>query len=339
MGASLLNQTYTSREDALVQFIAWSHHADLVALGWDWTVEYGPTLEGTATPQGKRAHISRTINSVDCFFNFRTSDGVEDISTAQGGEVAGIAVNGSTEYTGTGVAWDNQGGHTCRTYLGTTDNVFGNADKLKASGGACHFFATDTSLTGVFESESDTLDWRMITIGLIGVLPAYFASGGAVNAILAGQEGDYDDRSSYCSQTDTQGTGTAPNAQSAVWDGTGWFTNYIDRQGNTVARILNNLIWGYATAPTQPLAGSPIAEILFETPDAFRGNAQIFPSEQTVTQGTLNEHYPIGSIEGVGFINMTNYNNEQEITNGAGKTYKLFKIWNPGPIGVAFLTN
>lgn len=324
---SLLNQTYTDRDDALKKLIDWAVNA---THGNGWTQEYS-----AAEGDGWRGHLSKTINSIDCFFNFRSSDGVEDISTSQGDVVAGIAVNGSSEYTGTGVAWDDQVGHTTNTYAGST-NIYGNADKLILTGGDCHFFSTPTNLTGVFQSESDTDDWKFITIGLLGTYPAYFASGGLFKDILAGSEGDYDPRSSYCSNTETQGTSNAPNASSAVYDGTGWFVNYNNRQGNIVTDILNNLIHGFTTGPNSD-PGSLIMDVLHKVPDAFRGNAQLFPGEMAITKGTTNEFYPVGELEGIQFCNMTNYNNEQEITNGAGDTYKLFRIWNPGPMGVAFL--
>jgi hypothetical protein len=296
-----------------------------------WDEEYAPTVEG----DGKRAHISKTIGSTDVFFNFRSSAG-EDISTSAGGAVAGIAVNGSTEFTGLGVAWDDQVGHTNDAYSGS-NNVFGNVDKLILAGGDCHFFATATTLTGVFQTESVDADWREITIGTVGGLISYFVSGGIDSSAISE---DYDARSAYCATANAQGTGTVRRSQSAIYDGTGWFTSMNQRSGSATALVVNNPV----TTFSSPVGGegSTIMEVLFQTPDAFRGNAQLFPSDITVTQGTINEYYPVGDIEGVKFINMTNYSNGQEVTNGEGDIYKLFRIWNgqsAGFMGAAFLVN
>jgi hypothetical protein len=56
----------------------------------------------------------------------------------------------------------------------------------------------------------------------------------------------------------------------------------------------------------------------------------------SITKGLSSELWPIGEIEGVKFVNMTNYADGQEITIGSD-TYKLFRIYQSGSTGAAFL--
>jgi hypothetical protein len=307
--------TYTGQNDALSKFYAW-------ALTNSWTQEF------TASDgDGTRAHISKTIGSSDFFFNFRSSSGT-DFMADTGGTGVGIFFNGSTGFTGSGTDWDLQTGFTTDTYQ-SGSSAAGNVTKLKSSG-TYHFFATATNLSAVFESESEELDWRMFTVGSMGGYSAYFGSGANRDATTA----IYDTRSSYCARTATGTSETQTNSASFFVPTEGWYGARNEDTGN-LTHTLRNLV-DSGIVPDDDIKGSVAAPIVAHTPDSFRGNAQLAPSSVTITKGLANEYWPASDIEGVKFINMTNYANEQVVTYD-GDDYMLFRIYNPSPTGVAFL--
>jgi hypothetical protein len=307
--------TYTGQDNALALFYAW-------ALTNSWDQEYT-----AADGDGTRAHISKTIGSSDFFFNFRSTDGT-DFMADTGGNGVGIFMNGSGEFTGSGTVWDRQLGFTTDVYAGSQSAV-GNVTKLIASG-TYHFFATATNLSAVFESDSDQSDWRMFTVGSMGGYSAYFGSGANTDNVTA----TYDARSSYCARTATGVSEAQTNSSSLFVPTEGWYGMRNDSAGNDlrcVREMVNSII-----LPLGDTLGSVASPIVAFTPDSFRGNAQLAPSSITITEGTADEYWPVSDIEGVKFINMTNYTNGQEIVYD-GDTYMLFRIYNPSTTGVAFL--
>ena len=310
--------TYTGIDDAGDKFYAW-------ALTNGWTQNY-TGVDGS----GKRYHIEKSIGGTDFFFNFKTADGTE---TAQPeNSVAGILVNGSTEFTGSGTDWDRQVGFSTTTYGGASPAA-GNIDAVKTSGGTYHFFATATNLTAVFESESTDNDWRMLTIGSMGGYPAYFASGGLSNISASGV---HDDRSAYCSSITGASTGVRGYSAGVYVPTEGWYVRYNVRTASNLRCVSQHVYASNEVSTADELVGSTSQQIVFYSPDSFRGNAQLATSSITITKGIVGEYYPVSDIEGVKFINMTNHASEEEIVYD-GDTYMLFHIYNPATAGVAFL--
>jgi hypothetical protein len=313
--------TYTGIDDAGDKFYAW-------ALTNSWTQNY-TAADGT----GFRYHIEKNIGGTDFFFNLRTAINESNITDSGNFLKAGINIQGSTAFVNdAGVTdWDKQTGYTTSEYAGS-DSVCGNVDSLLTSGGTYHFFATATTLSAVFESDSDELDWRIFTIGSLGGHPFYATSGGIATGTAVGVDG----RSAYCSSVPSTLTDRR-NAHSAVYiDTEGWYVSRLETSGSTFTRIVGNLVSPNVSADNIALRGSVTASTVEFSPDSFRGNAQLAPSSMNITKGLTNEYWPVSDVEGVKFINVTNYSNEQEIIYD-GDTYMLFHIYNPSPTGVAFL--
>jgi hypothetical protein len=246
--------------------------------------------------------------------------------------IRGIALNGSTSWDGIGTDWDEQTGYTTRGYSSTA-TASGRVDELYNTGGTYYFFATASNLTAVFTTDSNENDYRMLTVGTCGGFTSYFASGGTRDNYSTGS---YDALSSYCAKT-TTGFSASINNHCALYIPTeGWYNMWNIAESPNTTRIMRNLINSNTATDTAGIYGSVSAEILYNSPDAIRGNAQFAPSLTTITKGLSSELWPIGEIEGVKFINMTNYADGQEITLGTD-TYKLFHIYQSGSTGVAFL--
>lgn len=309
-----------SATGALDLFAAWA-----VTNGW---IQNNLSVDGT----GKRLHIQKTIGGTNFFFNLRTAT----TSIAFGSVAASncMFVNGATKFD-LADAWDKQGeattGGFTTNYYGASASGVGVVESLKTGGGTCHFFATSTNLTAVFETDSTQLDWRMVTVGSLGGYPAYFSSGGELSSSYNATYGDA--RSAYCCPT-YQGSGSFsnPDNQASIFvPGEGW---YGMAQYSTSTRTMCPLV---SKRPVQQaLDGSVAAPTVKYSPDSFRGNAQLAPSTVMIVKGISGEYYPVADIEGVKFINMKNYTNGQEITYD-GDTYKLFRINNAAETGVAFL--
>lgn len=303
--------SYTSVANAGDLLYAW-------ALTNGWTQNYS-AVDGT----GKRYHIEKSIGGTDFFFNFRTA--INEFNVAGTFIESGIALQGSTEFTGSGTVWDEQIGFTTGDYQGSTTRG-GNVDYIINTGGTYYFFATATTLTAVFETDSDESDWRMLTLGSLGGFPFYMTSGGITQ--------DDDDRSGYA--TTFFISSNERNGNTALYIPTeGWYLSKPSSVGGDGLRTVGNLL-SRATIDDPKVRGSVSNSIVHATPDSFRGNAQLAPSSTTITKGLADEHWPIADIEGVKFINMTNYSNRDEITYD-GDVYKLFRIYNPSVPGVAFL--
>lgn len=314
--------SYTDQDDVLTDatngFAAWA-----VANGW---TQNNLSTDGT----GYRLHISKSIGGTTRYFNFRSAVG--ETIPATGSTYAAtrcIAVNGSTAWDGTGTTWDKQTGFTTTLY-GNTVSAFGLIEDIKASGGTAHFFASSTNLTMVLETESGDNDWRMITVGATGGYSSYFTSGSRIEGFSTGV---YDTQSSYCAATNAPSV-TQLNHASLFVPSEGWYGMRTNATASNT-RIMHNIIDSDATVLSD-IYGSTALPIVRYTPDLFRGNAQLAPSLVTIKRGTASEVWPIGDIEGVKFVNMTNYADEEEITYDTD-TYKMFRNFNACDQGIAFL--
>lgn len=313
--------TYSNINDALFKLAAWA-----VANGW--TQNNLSDDSAAADGPGWRLHIEKSIGGTDFFFNFRSSDGSTAMADS-GGFVAGICVNGSTEYTGLGATWDKQTGFTTDGYS-SAQSTCGNAAALKLSGGTYYFFATATTLSAVFESDSDALDWRMITVGAVGGFPFYSASGDNYDSYTAGFR---DQRSSYLGQVSVNSQGTHGNIAIRLSDDK-WYLPYAYYYLSSLRTLIPPAL--STVTMTTAINGSLGWPLVQYSPDLFRGNAILSPSQIGVVQGIANEYYPIGQVEGVKLLNMKNYSNADEITIGSD-TYKVFRNFNESQAGVAFL--
>lgn len=318
--------SYTDQNNALDLWRAF-----LLAQGWTINsfIDDGSSYAGD-TFTGKRLHVQKLIEGTTHYFNFRSCSNQRVFSYSQYGNVTGICLNGSTGYS-SGSSWDQQPVFTPQNYTNTTISSGGCVDKLIETGGTYFFFATTTSATAVFTTDSDQGDYRFMTIGSMDGRSIYEASGGADDDVDSGTD---DNRSSYCGSPED---GNSSNANGAIKLTDGWYVSHI-WEGGIYTYRLNALVdvRGSLGAVVTSMRGSNAAASLKYSPEPFKGNAPLVACAPTLTKGTASEYYPCGILEGVFFLNMTNYTNEQEITIGAN-TYKLFHIFNPNPSGVAFL--
>lgn len=307
--------SYSDQDNALSLFYAWAG-----TNGW---TQNNYSADGT----GFRAHISKSIGGTVRYFNLRS--GVSEFLGTSYLITRGIAVNGSTAWDGTGTSWELQTGYTTRGLASATATA-GRVDQLYAAGGDYYFFATATSLTAVFTTDSAEDDYRMLTIGSVGGFTSYFASGGHYDQYSAG---NYDVRSAYCSECNN----SAPlNADSASYiAGEGWYVSQ-GRSTSISTDIMHNIVSSWSSETASGVYGSVSAEITYHSPDPIRGNAQLAPSLTTVKKSISGEIWPLGEVEGVKFVNMTNYTDGQEITYGSD-TYKMFRIFASSSTGAAFL--
>lgn len=299
--------TYTDPNDALDQFAAFA-----AANGWTEN-------RNTMTDGQRRVHIQKTINALDCCFSFKVMLGGAPFPDFA--SVYGIALQGSTSYA-SGLSWNDQPGHTVKKYT-DSDTAGGVVDNLKELGGRYHFFAQSTALHAVFETDSTYSDFRMFTVGEVG--------GGIYFAASGGWDDNYSD--SQCRRSMYR-SAYASNYAAGIYDGTRWRTSYgyaIDGE----YELLNSVRSGFADYSNCSLA-SPLVTY---SPDGFRGNAVLAPDHVMTTGDEITKAEPFGEVEGVKFINMTNYSNEEEIVVGTD-TYMLFRQQNRAssfPIGVALL--
>jgi len=314
--------SYTDQDTALDDFYAWAGNTLGGATNaFPWTQNYTG-----ARGSRVRAHIEKTIGANTFFFNFTSA--VAEFNIAGNYIERGIVLQGATGYINDAgaTAWDAQTGFTTSTYGGTTTRG-GNVENIKAGGGTYHFFATATNLSAVFETDSDENDWRMFTIGALGEYSFYISSGGIA------QDDAY--RSAYATRFNASPASTR-NGSAAVYVPTGgWYLNVPKSGGYIYPRVVGSLL-DRVNIDDAPVRGSTANAIVQATPDSFRGNAQLAPSLLNITKGVVGEYWPVGEIEGVKFINMNNYTNEEEVTYDTD-TYKLFRIHNPYKPGVAFL--
>lgn len=316
--------TYSGVNNALDLLRAW-----FVAQGWTVNsfIDDSSKYDG-AVFTGKRLHVQKTIGETTCYFNFRSAQSQQVFEDSQWGDifstdVTGICVNGSTGYNA-GNTWDYQPGATVARYTSDTDSSGGCADALDITGGDYFFFATGTTVTAVFTSTNTDSDYRAVTVGVIEGRPMYASSGGGRN-----YTGDVD-RSAY--MMNIVGANVTTNHM-AFFDGTAW-CNGVGVLGNITYSVGGLAQWSAAAS-----IGSNAYIILLNTPEPFRGNAQLVPISPVCTQASSTVYYPLGTLEGTFLINMENYSNEAEVTLGSS-TYKLFNIRNGEstyPWGMAFL--
>lgn len=304
--------SYTGLNDALNLFAAW-------AVTNGWTQNYladDPDKYSGDVFTGRRAHIYKSVGGTDVYMNLRSCSNQRVYSASGYVFVTGICVQGSTGWindSGT-TNWDIQTG-----YPVFSGSIGACVDDLVPTGGTYYFFATDTNLTAVFESDNTDSDWKMFTIGTVGGLPYFTASGGSPGNSSAGQ---YDDRSAYRAK--------AYYGMTGVFNGTDWMpiegTNTDVPPAVRAETAFQNIVYD----------GSLAGPILANSPDSFRGNAQLAPSQVVAEKGIAGELFIVGEVEGVKYINMSEYTNGQEIVYDSD-TYKMFRIFNPCSNGVAFL--
>jgi len=276
-------------------------------------------------------HVSKVINGVEVFFNFAAGNTLVDpFDQSVYADVQGIIVNGSLSFDG-GQPVMHQPGYTTVAYSappGTGDNFGGNLDNMIVGGGDCYFFATATTASAVFEIDSPYSNFVELTIGVTSLgLPYYASSGGSRDNYRDGGT-----RYAYMSLVD-DGVSDYPTGAGAVYDGTGWFTQ--SKQYGTQTWSLIPQI----KASSDNLAGngSTARFIVDNSPDGFRGNQPMALCAPTVLKATTTAYYPIGTVEGVYFLNVTNYADGSSIVAG-GSNYLVFAINRGESVqGVAFL--
>lgn len=326
--------SYTGINNVLNLFAAWA-----VTNGWTQNnLSDDSSKYSGDTFTGRRLHIQKSINGVDVFMNFRSSSNQLVSAQAQSvglssiyyyDYVTGISVNGSSEFTGTGVVWDKQGGYTPYRYLTTPSPTCGCLDGVKDAGGAYHFFATDTSLSMAVATETTYstttyTDWRFITVGTLNDQPFYSASGGGI----------VDGLTAYRSRYGYSGENSYGNgARVGVLVGSQWYTpNMVI--GDDAYLLLPTV--GGTNSQDDRTLGMFAEGLVNFSPDGFRGNVVLVPYRIFGSDVNGDGAYPIGDVEGVKFLNMTNYANEGEITIGSD-TYVVFRISEDYERGVAFL--
>lgn len=302
-----LTGSYTDEADALATFIAWG-----VTNGW---TNNSPT-------SGEQ--LAKTINGLSCHFNFDdyitgTPWGHEAVTNA-------ILVTGSTGFDG-GEDWMNQPGTTKSTYTGFT-STGGVVDKLKASGGNYHFFATATTLSAMYETDATWGEWRGLVIGNVGGTIGYIASGGDEN----------DDISIFDRRSMFMGDVTQVAGQCSFYDGSGWITRSTNTFGTNDYSTYALIDADGGTS--EALIGSLCGPLVSFTPDKFRGNVVLAPSQITYVKEIDGEVWPIGEVEGLKFLNMTNIGDGEEVLHdpsGANEAYVCFRNYTPYTPGMAFL--
>ena len=275
-----------------------------------------------------RLHVQKIIRGRYRFFNFLSGAGLA--FGTYGDSFSGIGVNGSTGYNA-GLSADAQPGYTTDIYTtapGTGDSNGGCLDHMYNLGGDYFFFATDTSASAVFSVGSPDTEYAMMTIGVTDEgYSMYAASGGQGEEVSS----DGSTRAAYLASVGASYSNYFDGA-SGLFDGTGWFVS--DQGQGGVPWGLNNQI--RATGRNFRQDGSQAEQICRYSPDGFRGNAPMAPCALTVTQAVGSVFYPVGTLEGVYFLNAKNYTDTQEITYG-GDTFKIFANNRAQiPYGVAF---
>jgi hypothetical protein len=275
---------------------------------------------------GRRLHLQKSINGQDYFLNLRSCSNQRVFSYASYEAVTGICVNGSTGYNVANV-WDAQPGYTDRLLTSSSTNSTGGCvDSMIETGGTYHFFSTPTSIHAAFSTESTYSDWRFLSFGATSKQkPLYICSGGRATNFSNG-----DPRSSFlCDFTNQSYTASA----GLYRPGTGWYLGARDADLYTVMPCKDFFI-GSDTD------GSYMAPYLSHSPDPLKGNAPLPPTSINIADGSLSIWRGAGVLDGINWINMKNYANEQDIVIGSD-TFKCFSITNDtendrDQIGVAF---
>ena len=316
--------SYSNQNELLNLFAAWA-----VANGWTQNLLTDDSFRyGGDTFTGRRLHLQKTINGTDCYFNLRSTSNQRVYSYSGYDAVTGICVNGSTGFD-SGQSWDTQPGYT-PYYYGQSTSSGGCVDAINETGGAYTFYAQDDSLSMQILSQSTWGDNRFLTIGCTSLgAPIYSASGGTSNEFST--TNTYDDRSAYMGRSGGDGI---PSAGAAVLLTAGW--HVLDTYYTTgVSRRLKPLVDVNGTGAGVLTGASSVSPSIAYSPEPFRGNAPLPVFAPVVSQGSSSEFYPVGVLSSIRFINMTNYSNGEEITVGSD-TYKMYRIFNPNPSGVAF---
>jgi hypothetical protein len=270
---------------------------------------------------GKRLHVYKQIDGVDCYFNFRTTSNQRVFEYSPYSNVTGICCNFSTGYNA-GNSWDTQPGHTTQTES-NSESSGGCLDSVIPTGGTYSFFADNNSASMAVTTNSANGELRFITIGLTDSgKVAYSASGGTSSAV-AGTT--YDFRSFYM----LAWTGSANSNHNALYDPVsgeqfhGTLTNN-GASGNVSFSVMAN----------NGQIGNSYAYVTY-SPEPFRGNAPLPPFEFIVSETNRNTSRSAGVIGGVNFVNMTNLTDGQSLTIGSD-VFNCFRIFSPYPMGVAF---
>lgn len=315
--------SYTDQNDLLNLFATWA-----VDNGWTQNLLADDSSKYAGdTFTGRRLHLQKTINGTVCYFNLRSCSNQRVFSYTSYDYVTGICVNGSTGFD-SGDSWDLQTGYT-PFYYGQTTSSGGNIDKIPETGGTYTFYASDSSLSMEILSESDTQDHRFLTVGCTDLgVPIYSTSGSWNDFSDSARES----RSEYMGYSG----GEPSSGSSAALLSDGWYVMQSGKSNASSTRRLQPLLDVYGTYALTIISGSVVSPYIAYSPDSFRGNAPLPPFSPCVVQGTAYQLTPVGTLDGIRFINMTNYSNGQEITIGAD-TYKCFRVFNINPSGVAFL--
>lgn len=306
------NGTYSNVNDALDKLYAWANTQG-------WTQE-AKTTEGT----GQRAHISKTINGVAVYAHFRSAVAENGVVTGHL-SLTGIGVGVSTGINSPATTgnWNEQPGFS-KVGFGSSSPGNGAASQLDNSGGDYYFFATPTTLSAVFSSASYHEDWKMVTVGLIGDCIGYIASAGHISVDTSTTQA----QSAYLVRNYHTNASTYIASMALYVPSIGWYTDRLNSSGESTTQQVNKLVAMYGNAgDPDACSGSLAHPIVAASPDSFKGNTVLAPTEINITQGTVGRYYPVGHVEGVKLLNMTQLVNEEQISFG-GDNYRVFRHTN-----------
>lgn len=318
-----LATTYSDLADALTQFMNFATN-----------VSYGNWTENTIA-SGKQ--ITKNIDGTDVYFNLNTVASAVPFNISPQYYIAayGIALVGSTG-TGAGLAWNAQPGSP--PHIAGQSTVCGGViDKIISGGGSCYFFATETTLSAVYQTNSYGNDWRMFTVGAVDGHPFYSISGGS----QADDTSNYNYRSNYLGGNGyyyDQGAGQAScyYGGMALFDGTRWClvsTSSIETYSMYGNCSCNRVSTQYSNKDVRSISGP----LLYFSPEMIRGNPVLVPVEICVSQNIGSHIVPVGILEGVALVNTTYIPNGTVIESG-GNLYTVFRISHFNTAGAAFLT-
>jgi hypothetical protein len=300
--------TYTDADNAMAIFYAWANTRS-------WTQEGTVAITG-----GHRYHISKTINGLDCYFNFAAG---LNLSGAGLSSIDGIIVNGSTGYN-SGSDWDEQPGYT--TEYGDTATKGGCIDDV-TTGGTYYVFASDTTLTLVLLTASTHNDWRTIIVGECNGAMFYAASGGNDS----GSSASSDDRSALFASISVGLYDGDNNSHGIYIPGDDWYTNAKSTSSSWQA--INHCRFDGSTSDSYA-GGSLSHPIMVWSPDGVRGNAPLAPIQLAAFQ-TSAVIKAVGEVDGIRAVNMK-YISNGEVINYGSDYYRCFRMCNVVNFGYAY---
>ena len=294
-----------------------------------WTTneygDYGFKYTGD-TYTGKKLHAQKTIGSYTRYINIRSISNQRVFLLSSAQQFSGIAAIGSTGYTAA-TQWDVMPGSTKGADINSGSDTIGC--------GAVDI-PTDNLSYWLFSANSDNNIYLICqsTNGYTGIVFGtttagnYFVSGGSTVGIakplsLIG----HTVLSYYNNANDKRGSMALRKSDNTSWQD--WPQGTADDVA--MPRINNN--------NTTPHTSSIVDELLFCSPDNFKGNNPLIPSYIGVKSAT--GLVDTGQVSGIKFVNMKFVTSLTELTFG-GDVYILFRLYtvddsNDSTIGLAIL--